>query len=154
VRGDVVGGEAGGMVGGVAGGVVGGVTGGVSGGVTGGVAGGVTGGMTGRARPGELPKQDGGPLRVGGNIKPPRRITYVTPLYPDDAKAARVAGVVIMEITIAKDGSVSNARILRSVPMLDQAALDAVYQWGFEPTLLNGAPVEVVMTVTVNFTVQ
>jgi protein TonB len=59
-----------------------------------------------------------------------------------------------MEITIAKDGSVSGARVLRSVPMLDQAALDAVHQWLFEPTLLNGVPVEVVMTVTVNFTPQ
>ena len=150
----VDGGVAGGVRGGVLGGVAGGVVGDVVGGVTGGVFGGVTGGVTGTARPGELPKQDAGPLRVGGNIKQPRKVRHVAPVYPDDAKAAHVAGVVILEITIGKDGSVSNARILRSVPMLDQAALDAVYQWAFEPTLLNGAPVEVVMTVTVNFTVQ
>lgn len=118
-------------------GVQGGVTGGISNGVTGGIAGGVH-----------------GPLRVGGPIKPPIKIHNVAPIYPDDAKAAHVAGVVIIEVTIAKDGSVSDARILRSVPMLDLAALDAVRQWIFTPTLLNGIPVELVMTTTVNFTPQ
>jgi TonB family protein len=122
-----------------------GVKGGVEGGVKGGVAGGVSGGVRGGVQ---------GPLRVGGDIKPPRKIVHVSPVYPEDAKAAHVHGVVIMEVTIAKDGSVSNARVLRSVPMLDQAALDAVHRWIFEPTLLNGAPIEVVMTATVNFIAQ
>jgi TonB family protein len=154
VPGGVRGGVSGGVGGGVIGGVGGGVVGGARGGVVGGVRGRVVGGVAGSARPGELPKQVGGPLHVGGNIKPPRKVHSVAPVYPDDAKAAHVAGVVIVEVTIAKDGSVSNARILRSVPMLDQAALDAVTQWVFEPTLLNGAPIEVVMTATVNFTMQ
>ena len=59
-------------------------------------------------------------------------------------------GIVIIEATIGEDGRVINARILRSVPLLDQAALDAVRQWQFTPTLLNGVPVPVIMTVTVN----
>ncbi|HEY5492112.1 MAG TPA: energy transducer TonB, partial [Gemmatimonadaceae bacterium] len=86
-----------------------------------------------------------------GAVKPPHKLIDVSPVYPNDAKAAGVRGVVIIEATIAKDGSVSNARILRSVPMLDQAALAAVGQWQFEPTIQNGVPVEVVMTVTVSF---
>ena len=67
---------------------------------------------------------------------------------------ARVAGVVIIEATIGPNGKVQNARALRSIPLLDQAALDAVKQWEYTPTLLNGVPVPVIMTVTVNFTLQ
>ena len=73
------------------------------------------------------------------------------PAYPPTARAAGVQGVVILEITIGEDGAVSNARVLRSIPLLDQAALDAVRQWRYEPTLLNGAPTPVIMTATVNF---
>jgi protein TonB len=62
--------------------------------------------------------------------------------------------VVIVEATVDAQGRVRNAKVLRSIPMLDQAALDAVSQWEFEPTLLNGVPVPVMMTVTVNFTLQ
>jgi len=94
------------------------------------------------------------PVRVGGDVKEPRKIRDVKPAFPPDAMAAGIQGVVILETTIAPDGSVSNAKILRSVPMLDQAALDAVRQWAFTPTLLNGVPVSVIMTVTVNFTLQ
>jgi protein TonB len=65
-----------------------------------------------------------------------------------------VEGIVIIEATIGADGQVINARILRSVPLLDQAAIDAVRQWQFTPTLLNGVPVPVIMTVTVNFTLK
>jgi protein TonB len=70
------------------------------------------------------------------------------------AQDAMVSGLVIIEATINAEGNVSDARVLRSIPMLDQAALDAVKQWRFTPTLLNGAPVPVIMTVTVNFTLQ
>jgi protein TonB len=62
--------------------------------------------------------------------------------------------MVIIEATIGGDGKVIAAKVLRSVPMLDEAALDAVRQWEFTPTLLNGAPVPIVMTVTVNFKLQ
>lgn len=95
-----------------------------------------------------------GAVRVGGNIKPPTKIRDVRPVYPAEAQAARVMGVVIVEARIEPDGTVGNARVLRSVPLLDQAALDAVMQWRFVPTLLNGQAVPVVMTVTVNFTLQ
>jgi periplasmic protein TonB len=78
----------------------------------------------------------------------------VNPVYPSIAQSARVQGVVIVEATIGPDGKVSDARVLRSIPLLDQAALDAVRQWVFTPTLLNGVPVPVIMTVTVNFTLQ
>jgi len=65
-----------------------------------------------------------------------------------------VQGVVIAEVVIGTDGSVVDARILRSIPVLDQAALDAVRHWRFQPTLMNGQAVEAVMTVTVNFTLK
>ena len=80
-------------------------------------------------------------------------MTYrVNPVYPPAAEAARVQGVVILEALIGTDGRVTEARILRSIPLLDQAALDAVRQWQYTPTLLNGVAVPVIMTVTVQFT--
>ena len=93
-------------------------------------------------------------LRVGGKVRPPTKIKNVTPVYPAAAKSAKVAGMVIIEATIGGNGKVIDAKVLRSVPMLDEAALEAVRQWEFTPTLLNGAPVPVVMTVTVNFKLQ
>jgi periplasmic protein TonB len=91
------------------------------------------------------------PVRVSIGIKPPVKVKDVGPLYPAIARAAHVEGVVIIEATIGRDGKVRDARILRSIQLLDAAALDAVRQWEYNPTLLNGAPVSVVMTVTVNF---
>jgi TonB family protein len=94
------------------------------------------------------------PVRVGGNIKTPTKVKDVRPMYPPDAQAANIQGVVIIEATINADGRVSDAKILRSIPMLDDAALAAVREWEFTPTYLNGAAVPVIMTVTVNFTLQ
>jgi TonB family protein len=94
------------------------------------------------------------PLRVGGSIGVPTKIKDVRPVYPEDARASGVQGVVILEAVIDETGAVSSARVLRSIPMLDQAALDAVRQWQFTPTLLSGVPVSVMMTVTINFTTQ
>jgi TonB family protein len=94
------------------------------------------------------------PLRVGGPIRVPTRIKHVAPQYPEDARAAGVQGVVILEAIIDEVGAVSSVRVLRSIPLLDEAALDAVRQWQFTPTLLNGVPVSVMMTTTVNFTNQ
>ena len=94
------------------------------------------------------------PVRVGGAIKQPTKLVNVAPVYPEDAKAAGVQGVVIIEAVIDPAGMVDQARVLRSIPLLDQAAVDAVKQWQFTPTLLNGAAVPVIMTVTVNFTMQ
>ena len=90
-------------------------------------------------------------VRVGGKIKPPTKIKDVTPVYPAIAKSARIAGAVAIEATIGPDGKVVDTRVVRSGPMLDQAALDAVRQWEYTPTLLNGKPVPVVVTVTINF---
>jgi protein TonB len=94
------------------------------------------------------------PLRVGGHIKEPRKIRDVQPVYPAMARAARAEGMVIIEATIARDGSVRDARVLRSHPLLDEAALAAVREWRYSAPLLNGVPVEVVMTVTVNFVLR
>lgn len=94
------------------------------------------------------------PVRVGGAIRAPIKINSVNPVYPPMAMAARVQGIVIIEATIGADGQVINARILRSVALLDQAAIEAVRQWQFTPTMLNGVPVPVIMTVTVNFTLK
>jgi protein TonB len=90
-------------------------------------------------------------VRVGGKIKPPTKIKDVQPVYPAIAQSAHVQGAVIIEATIGPDGKVIDAKVVRSVPMLDQAALDAVQQWEYSPTLLNGVPVPVVITVTINF---
>ena len=78
-------------------------------------------------------------------------IVDVAPAYPAIARAAHVEGVIILEVVIAADGSVTDVRILRSIPLLDAAATEAVRQWRFSPTLLNGEPVPIVMTVTVAF---
>ena len=94
------------------------------------------------------------PIRAGGAIHRPQRIRDVAPVYPSIARTARVEGTVILDAVIGEDGRVRNLRVLRSIPLLDQAAIDAVRQWLFTPTLLNGEPVPVVMTVTVTFTLQ
>jgi TonB family protein len=97
------------------------------------------------------PATAAGPIRVGGSIRAPRKLKHVPPIYPADALAAGVEGQVVLEAVVATDGSVRDITITRSVAMLDGAAADAVRQWLFTPTTLNGAPVEVLMTVTVNF---
>jgi protein TonB len=91
---------------------------------------------------------------VGGAIRQPTQLKKVNPVYPPIAQSARVQGVVIIEAIIGPDGRVTEAKVLRSIPLLDAAALDAVKQWVYTPTLLNGVPVPVIMTVTVNFTLQ
>jgi protein TonB len=126
-------------------GVEGGVAGGVEGGVPGGVVGGVVGGLP------DAPPPPVQAVRVGGQIKEPKKLKHVAPAYPDIAKQARVQGVVILECTISPQGKVTNVTVLRGIPLLDQAAQDAVKQWVYTPTLLNGVPVPVIMTVTVNF---
>ena len=94
------------------------------------------------------------PVRVGGAIVPPSRIKNVNPVYPPAAQSDRVQGVVIIEATIGTDGHVTDATVIRSIPMLDAAALDAVRQWQYTPTMMNGVPISVIMTVTVSFTLQ
>jgi TonB family protein len=90
-----------------------------------------------------------GVYRIGGQMNPPER--EGVPHYPPDARAAGIKGVVQTEIVIAPDGSVSTARVVRSIPLLDEAALEAVKTWKFAPTIVNGQPVPVRMVVSVNF---
>ena len=91
------------------------------------------------------------PVRAGGKIKYPEKLRDVRPIYPQIAVLNKIEGRVIIEAIIGTDGRVKDARILRSIPLLDRAALDAVNQWLFSPTTLNGAPVPVIITVTVDF---
>ena len=93
------------------------------------------------------------PVRLSA-YEMPRKIHDVAPLYPELAQRARVEGVVIIEAVIAVDGTVRDARVLRSVALLDRAALDAVKQWRYAPTRLNGVAVPVIVTVTVQFRLQ
>jgi len=117
---------------------------GVEGGVPGGVVGGIVGGLPDAPAPVQA-------VRVGGQIKEPKKLKNIAPVYPDIAKQARVQGVVILECTISPQGKVTDVKVLRGIPLLDQAAIEAVKQWVYTPTLLNGVPVPVIMTVTVNF---
>ena len=91
-------------------------------------------------------------VRAGGRIREPRKIVHVPVSYPEYARQAHVEGRVVIEATIDERGTVTDARILGSQPLLDGAALAAVKQWRYTPTLLNGVPVRVLLTITVNFT--
>ena len=91
------------------------------------------------------------PADIGSRIKPPMRIAGAPPVYPAAARAARVEGDVFIEAVIGVDGRVQDMRLLRSIPLLDRAALDAVSSWLYTPTILNGQPVPVILTVTVRF---
>lgn len=106
-------------------------------------SGGVSGGVP--------PSPGSQPVRVGGNIKTPSKVVHVDPVIPARAVQARISGMVIVEATIGVDGSITDVKVLRSIPLLDEAAVEAVRQWKFTPTTLNGVPVPVVMTLTVNF---
>ena len=96
------------------------------------------------------------PVRVGGNIKPPRKTKDVKPVYPASMRDAGREGVVPIEATVGTDGKVVNARLLTADvhPDFAVAAIDAVRGWEFTPTLLNGKPVNVLMNVSVTFALE
>ncbi len=94
------------------------------------------------------------PLRAVGDVKPPKLIKKVEPIYPEEAKKAGIEGVVILEVTTDIYGRVADAKVLRSIPELDQAAIDAVKQWVYEPEIVEGEPKGIVFTVTVTFRLQ
>lgn len=128
---------------------------GVPGGVEGGLPDGVVGSLG--VLPGVPPAPPPAvtqPVPVGGKIRPPAKVRHVPPVYPPIAQQAHVEGIVIIEAIIGVNGRVKEARVLKSNPLLDDAALAAVRQWEFSPTTLNGVPVPVIMTVTVNFTLR
>lgn len=133
-----------------------GVAGGVPGGVPGGVIGGVLGGIPGVAPPPPAPPPAAPrpPVRTGGQVQAPALMKRVPPVYPPSAVRAKVEGVVILEATVGRDGRVEDVAILRSVPLLDRAAMDAVRQWEYAPLLLNGEAERFLLTVTVNFSLS
>ena len=130
----------------------GGVAGGVEGGVEGGVAGGIVGGLPSEITP--LAKPPAPVIRVGGEIRAPKRLVYVPPEYPALASQAGVAGMVILEARVGTDGHVKEATVLRGQPLFDEPAKAAVMQWRYQPLLLNGIAMDFVLTVTVQFSIR
>lgn len=90
-------------------------------------------------------------IRIGGNVRPPRLVREVRPIYPPLARQARIQGVVKINAIVSRDGTVQSLETVSGHPLLVNAALDAVRQWHYEPTQLNGEPVEVILVVDVNF---
>ena len=104
---------------------------------------------------GPPPTEPAGPIHVGGDVLPPEKINAPQPQYTEIARKARIQGVVIVQAIIDKQGNVTNVKVLKGLPMgLDQAAADAIKSWSFKPATLNGKPVAVYYTLTVNFTLQ
>jgi protein TonB len=124
-----------------------GVAGGVEGGIPGGVAGGIVGGL-GEAPP---PPQSAEPVRLDFRKEEARPVSRVEPVYPDLAAQAHVQGVVILEVLVDTEGMPSSMNVLRSVPLLESAAIEAVRQWRWNPYRLLDKPVPFWVTVTVNF---
>jgi protein TonB len=132
-----------------------GVVGGVPGGVPGGQMGGVIGGII-SSTPVAVPKMAAPTrVRVSQGVTAGMKVHDVTPQYPQMAKIARVQGPVVLAAVIGKDGAIQNLRVVSTAsPLLNQAALEAVKQWRYRPYILNGEPVEVDTTITVNFTLS
>ncbi len=112
-----------------------------------------------REREQEAPRAPGQPdengfYTVGGHVPPPKKARDVRPAFPREAQAVELDGIVIVELFLDENGVVSDARLTRPIPMLDDAAVEAVKQWRFQPTIIDGRPVPTRLTVTVNFTLQ
>ncbi len=129
-------------------GVEGGVPGGVEGGVPGGVVGGVVGGIE------AAPPPPARVVRIGGQIAQPKIIRRIEPVYPDLAKASRVSALLILEAEVDTRGYVKTVKVLRGHPLFDEAAMEALKQWRYQPLLLNGEPTGFILTVTMNFNLQ
>jgi len=131
-----------------------GVTGGVPGGVPGGSMSGVIGGMIGNAPPPPPPPKPATPkrIRVGGQVEAAKVVFGPQPEYPQIAKMARVQGVVRLAAVISESGMIQDLRLISGPPLLVKAAMDAVSRWRYQPTLLNGDPVQVETEIDVNFT--
>ena len=137
-----------------------GVEGGVEGGIAGGTLGGVVGGLL--AAPLALPPPPPAPVappprtpvRIGGQLTAPALLSKVNPVYPAVAVHAKVAGTVILEATVDTEGNVESVRVVRSIGLLNNAAIEAVKQWRYSPLVLNGIPTPFVLTVTLSFSLQ
>jgi protein TonB len=127
-------------------GIEGGLAGGVEGGVPGGVVGGIVGGL-----PDAPPPPPAAPVRVGLDVREPRKVKHVPPVYPALAAESRLEGVVVLECIVDPRGRVVDVKVERGLPLLDEAATEAVRQWVYTPTLVNGEPTSVIMTVKVTF---
>jgi protein TonB len=140
------------------GGVVGGVVGGTGGGVPGGVLGGIltdANKQVGAPPPPPPPPPPPAalpPQRIGGDVAQANLISAPKPQYPQLARSARVQGVVLLQATISKEGTIQDLRVISGHPLLNEAALEAVRQWRYKPQMLNNQPIEVITTITVNFT--
>jgi protein TonB len=132
-----------------------GVFGGIEGGVPGGVVGGIVGGLPDIAPPPPPPPPPPpaprAPVRVGGVIKQPTLLHRVEPVYPPLAVAAAIQGTVILEALVDEQGTVQDVKVLRSIGVLDRAAIDAVRQWRYSPVILNGRPERFILTVVLTF---
>ncbi len=141
-----------------AGTMVGGVPGGVPGGTAGGVLGGIAGSIGTAPPPPPPPKEAPKPvqsrIRVGGNVQAAKLVRQPKPTYPPLAKQARIQGTVKFNAVIGKDGAIANLVLVSGHPLLVPSATEAVRQWVYQPTLLNGEPVEVVTVIDVNFTLS
>jgi periplasmic protein TonB len=129
-----------------------GVFGGVPGGVPGGSTGGVLGGVLSAANTAP-PKVAVQKVRVSQGVLQGNALSQPKPVYPPIAKSARISGSVVLAATISKNGNIENLRLVSGHPMLVPAAMDAVKQWRYKPYMLNGEPVEVETSITVNFTI-
>jgi TonB family protein len=114
-----------------------------------GQAGGVSDGL-----PGGVPGGSEGPVRVGGNIRQPQILKLVKPTYPPEAIRAHIDGVVILEATVTEQGDVTEVKVISGPPILIPAAVKAVQQWKYEPTLIGGRPISIILTATVNFSLE
>ena len=132
-------------------GVVGGVEGGIEGGVVGGIVGGLSSSLPPPPPPPVPPPAKQAPVRIGGQINAPALISRVDPVYPAIAQAAQLEGIVILEATVGETGRVESVKVLRSIGLLDAAAVEAVKQWRYSPLRLNDRPTSFVLTVTVQF---
>ncbi|MCC6861655.1 MAG: energy transducer TonB [Bryobacterales bacterium] len=144
------------------GGVVGGIPGGSAGGQVGGILGGVISSIPQAAPPPppppvkvEAPKPVAPQrIRVGGNVQQARLVRQPRPVYPPLAKQARIQGTVRFTAIIATNGTIQSLQVVSGHPLLVPSAMEAVKQWVYQPTLLNGEPVEVVTQIDVNFTLS
>jgi periplasmic protein TonB len=139
--------------------ITGGVIGGVPGGVDSGVPGGVLSGMLGGSGNMPLPPKPPEPtpvkrIRVASRVAEANLIHDVPPQYPPEAGRERIEGTVVVLAVISTDGSVQDVQVLSGLPILAQAAVEAVKQWRYKPYLLNGVPVEIDSRITINFTLS
>jgi protein TonB len=132
------------------GGEVGGVEGGIAGGVVGGIPGGILTGTAPPPPPPVVPRM----VRIGGDIQPPALVHRVEPQYPMLAVTAKVSGKVVLEAVVDEHGVVTDVRVVRSVPLLEDAAVRAVKQWRYQPLVLNGQASEFILEVILTFSLR